>query len=76
MTPEGRGYVSEVSLLTGMLKVILEKNNTAAPFHRDDCKIVRGERPRVETPAVDKPAEKPETPDRPQRPRRTGRPTR
>lgn len=43
MTPEGRGYVSDVSLLTGMLKVVLEKNNMATPFHRDDCKPVKGE---------------------------------
>lgn len=37
-TPEGRGYISEVSLLTGMLKVVLDKNSMATSFHRDDVK--------------------------------------
>ena len=38
-TPQGRGTVTEVSLLTGMLKVIHENdtNNTVA-FHRDDVR--------------------------------------
>lgn len=46
-TPEGRGIVTDVSLLTGMLKVNLDKNNgTPAPpsaFHRDQVKSLRGE---------------------------------
>lgn len=46
MTPEGRGYVADVSLLTGMLKVVLEKNNMSSSFHRDDCKQVRDNTPR------------------------------
>lgn len=46
-TPEGRGIVADVSLLTGILKVNLDKNNgTPAPpsvFHRDQVKSIRGE---------------------------------
>ncbi len=43
MTKEGRGTVTEVSLLTGMLKVRLDKAPDATPvsFHRDDVKVVR-----------------------------------
>ncbi len=47
MTSEGKGTVSEVSLLTGNLKVNLDKNaGTPTPpqiFHRDDVKPLRGE---------------------------------
>ncbi len=47
MTSEGRGTVSEVSLLTGNLKINLDKNSgTPTPpqmFHRDDVKPLRGE---------------------------------
>lgn len=40
-TPEGRGVVSEVSLLTGQLKVILDNDETVACFHRDEVKPFR-----------------------------------
>ncbi len=42
-TAEGKGVVTEVNLLTGRLKVRLDRYNEAAPqyFHRDDVKIVR-----------------------------------
>lgn len=44
-TPEGRGIVTEVSLLTGYLKVNLDKNHgTPSPpsvFHRDQVKNLR-----------------------------------
>ncbi len=46
-TPDGRGIVVDVSLLTGMLKVNLEKNiGTLGPptvFHRDQVKRIRDE---------------------------------
>lgn len=47
-TPEGMGYVSDVSLMTGMLKVVLEKNNIATPFHKDQVEVVKDSRPRDE----------------------------
>jgi len=39
-TPEGRGIVSEVNLLTGNLKVVLDKynNGISVPFHRDQVR--------------------------------------
>ncbi len=42
-TPEGRGIVSEVNLLTGALKVRLDKAPDSPPvaMHRDDVKIIR-----------------------------------
>jgi cell fate regulator YaaT (PSP1 superfamily) len=42
-TAEGKGMVTEVNLLTGRLKVRLDKNREAPPqfFHRDDVKIVK-----------------------------------
>ncbi len=42
-TPEGRGTVTEVSLLTGMLKVRLEKapDSPPVPMKRDDVKVIR-----------------------------------
>lgn len=40
-TPEGRGYVADVSLLTGMLKVVLDKNGIATAFHRDDVRSAK-----------------------------------
>ncbi|MBQ6829866.1 MAG: stage 0 sporulation family protein [Clostridia bacterium] len=42
-TPEGRGTVTEVSLLTGMLKVRLEKAPDSPPvaMKRDDVKVIR-----------------------------------
>ncbi|HIY09073.1 MAG TPA: stage 0 sporulation family protein [Firmicutes bacterium] len=45
-TKEGRGVVTDVSLLTGMLKVHLEKqpDGAATAFHKDEVRVVRGER--------------------------------
>ena len=42
-TPEGRGTVVEVNLLTGALKVRLEKSPDSPPIaiHRDDVKVIR-----------------------------------
>ncbi len=42
-TKEGRGVVQEVNLLTGMLKVRLDKAPEATPVavHRDDVRVVR-----------------------------------
>ncbi len=42
-TKEGRGIVQEVNLLTGMLKVRLDKSPDSPPvsMHRDDVKVVR-----------------------------------
>ena len=42
-TPDGKGMVTEVSLLTGMLKVRLEKNddNSINVYHKDDIKVLR-----------------------------------
>jgi len=50
-TKEGRGTVTEVNLLTGMLKVRLEKKNDAVPasFHRDEVKILRDGQIRVDS---------------------------
>ena len=52
-TPEGNGVVIENNLLTGMLKVTLDKAPEGAPLlvHRGDVKILgRGSRERRETP--------------------------
>jgi len=42
-TPDGKGVVTEVSLLTGMLKIRLEKNddNSINIYHKDDVKVLR-----------------------------------
>ena len=42
-TPEGNGTVIENNLLTGMLKVTLERRPEAAPatYHRHDVKLIR-----------------------------------
>lgn len=58
-TPEGRGYVAEVSLLTGMLKVVLDKNTNGATttFHRDVVKQIKEPRPRSENPEARPPKE-------------------
>ena len=47
-TPEGRGVVHEVSLMTGNLKIALEKNQNGPPaaFHKDTVQPVRGAPPR------------------------------
>ena len=45
-TPEGRGIVTDVNLLTGRLSVRLDQFPDAAPgvFHRDDVTLLRGSR--------------------------------
>jgi len=42
-TPDGKGTISEVSLLTGMLKVVLDKsgNGIATPYHKDDVRALK-----------------------------------
>ena len=42
-TPDGKGLVTEVSLLTGMLKIRLEKNddNSINVYHKDDVRVLR-----------------------------------
>lgn len=48
-TSEGRGIVTETNLLTGVLKVSLDKNKDAPPvsFNRSDVKILRDSRIKV-----------------------------
>ncbi len=57
-TAEGKGMVTDVSLLTGRLKVRLDRNRETPPmiFHRDDVKIVRDGQARA--PRADKEAKK------------------
>ena len=41
-TPEGRGVVQETNLLTGSMKIILDKNpDVPKTFHRDQAKTIR-----------------------------------
>ena len=41
-TPEGRGVVQETNLLTGSMKIILDKNpDVPKTFHRDQVKTIR-----------------------------------
>lgn len=42
-TPDGRGYVNEVSLLTGVLKIRLDKttDNTNSVFHKSEIKVIK-----------------------------------
>ena len=49
-TGEGKGTVVDVNLLTGMLKVRLERRPEAAPLvlHRKDCKLIRDGQIRVD----------------------------
>jgi len=51
-TPEGKGTISEVSLLTGMLKVVLDKNlnGAATVFHKDDVRPLKDGRAKNEGP--------------------------
>lgn len=49
MTPDGRGFVTEVSLLTGMLKVKLEKSDGAARvYNKDVLKLIRDGRAKTD----------------------------
>lgn len=62
-TPEGRGTVTEVSLLTGFLKVLLDKNETVTPFHRDEVKLIsRNKPPREKTESQGKDSGKEDNP--------------
>ena len=49
-TRDGKGVVSEVNLLTGMLKVTLDRNPNAAPIsvHRRDVSIIKDGHIKVE----------------------------
>ncbi|MBR3803505.1 MAG: stage 0 sporulation family protein [Clostridia bacterium] len=49
-TREGKGVVSDVNLLTGMLKVTLDRNPNAAPIsvHRHDVNIIKDTKIKVE----------------------------
>ncbi len=48
-TPDGRGNVIEVNLLTGMLKIRLDDKPDAAPrsFHKDQVVLIRDSQIRV-----------------------------
>lgn len=48
-TSEGKGVVTDVNLLTGMLKVQLDKNKDAAPtsFNRTDVKLIKDSKIKV-----------------------------
>jgi len=51
MTPEGRGVVTDSNILTGKLKVRLDKNpdSPAVDMHRDDVSaVIRGSKPKEE----------------------------
>ena len=49
-TPDGRGTVIESNLITGMLKVTLDRRPEAAPqsFHRHTVKLLKDAKIRVE----------------------------
>ena len=49
-TRDGKGVVSDVNLLTGMLKVTLDRNPNAAPIsiHRHDVSIIKDGRIKIE----------------------------
>lgn len=52
-TPDGKGIVVEVSLLTGMLKVKIEKSDGAArPYNKDLVKVIRDVPTRAESPEL------------------------
>jgi len=52
-TPEGKGTIVEVSLLTGMLKVVLDKNSngSSTAFHKDDVRVIKDGRGKNDPPA-------------------------
>lgn len=43
-TPEGPGTVTEVNVISGMLRIKLDKSTELTPkyFHRDECEYIRG----------------------------------
>lgn len=74
-TKDGRGVVSEVSLLTGELKVLLDKNadHVPVPFNRKDVRVLG---PRTGNEGKERPKEKEQKDQRPareDRPPREGR---
>lgn len=65
MTPEGRGVVTDSNILTGKIKVRLDKNldGPAVEMTRDDLNaVVRDSRPKAEPEAESAPAPAEETP--------------
>ncbi|MEG1874666.1 MAG: stage 0 sporulation family protein [Angelakisella sp.] len=49
-TPDGRGTVCEVSLLTGVLKVRMEKSpDVPVAFHKSELKVLRDGKPRFDS---------------------------
>ncbi len=80
MTPEGRGVVTDSAILTGKIKVRLDKNPDSPPvdMRREDVNIIRKgqsgeELPLPMAPAAEKPAEEPtEQPPRAEQPRQDG----
>ena len=55
-TKDGRGIVTEVNLLTGMLKVASEKDQAATKYYnKSEVKLVRGDRPAREGTRGDRP---------------------
>ena len=83
MTPEGRGVVTDSNILTGKVKVRLDKNldGPAVEMTREDLNaVVRDSRPKTEgdaeaAPAVEeKPAPKQEKPQQNHKPQQGGKP--
>ena len=82
MTPEGRGVVTDSNILTGKVKVRLDKNldGPAVEMTREDLNaVVRDSRPKTEgeaepTPAEEKPAPKQEKPQQNHKPQQGGKP--
>lgn len=55
-TPEGRGTVVDLNILTGILRVSLDKNPEAAPLsiHRKDIKLIRDAQIRLDREEVER----------------------
>ena len=72
MTPEGRGVVTDSNILTGKIKVRLDKNvdGPAVDMHRDDLNaVVRDSRPHTEADPATAPAEEAPKQEKPQQPK-------
>ncbi|MBQ3202697.1 MAG: stage 0 sporulation protein [Clostridia bacterium] len=72
MTPEGRGVVTDSNILTGKIKVRLDKNvdGPAVDMHRDDLNaVVRDTRPHTEADPATAPAEEAPKQEKPQQPK-------
>lgn len=63
-TPEGKGVVCDVSLLTGKLKVRMDDKPDAAPqpFDRSEVKVLGGERPPKQEPKQPRPSKEAKEP--------------